>query len=115
LDTLSIAFVCTGNRSRSVLAEAFMQRLTSRTIRFLCVFALETSPHSRPPGGLAAVPSGPRDEHAVTARAGRLARCVRVSNALALQQLTTCEPELEETRVALTAVASVLRRELAPR
>jgi uncharacterized protein YqhQ len=31
---------------------------------------------------------------------------------LALQRLTTREPKLEETRVALTAVASVLRREL---
>ena len=32
---------------------------------------------------------------------------------LALQRLTTREPRLEETQVALTAVASVLRRELA--
>jgi uncharacterized protein YqhQ len=32
---------------------------------------------------------------------------------LALQRLTTREPRAEETRVALTAVASVLRRELA--
>ena len=32
---------------------------------------------------------------------------------LALQRLTTREPTLEETRLALTAVASVLRRELA--
>jgi uncharacterized protein YqhQ len=32
---------------------------------------------------------------------------------LALQRLTTREPALEETRLALTAVASVLRRELA--
>ncbi len=32
---------------------------------------------------------------------------------LALQRLTTREPELADTRVALTAVASVLRRELA--
>jgi uncharacterized protein YqhQ len=32
---------------------------------------------------------------------------------LALQRLTTQEPRLDETRVALTAVASVLRRELA--
>jgi uncharacterized protein YqhQ len=32
---------------------------------------------------------------------------------LGLQRLTTREPELEETRAALTAVASVLRRELA--
>jgi uncharacterized protein YqhQ len=31
---------------------------------------------------------------------------------LALQRLTTREPQLEETRVALLAVASVLRREL---
>jgi len=31
---------------------------------------------------------------------------------LALQRLTTREPRPEETRVALTAVASVLRREL---
>ena len=31
---------------------------------------------------------------------------------LALQRLTTREPRLEETRIALTAVASVLRREL---
>jgi len=31
---------------------------------------------------------------------------------LALQRLTTREPQLEETRVALTALASVLRREL---
>jgi uncharacterized protein YqhQ len=32
---------------------------------------------------------------------------------LALQRLTTREPTLEETRLALTAVAAVLRRELA--
>jgi len=32
---------------------------------------------------------------------------------LALQRLTTREPSLEETRVALTAVAAVLERELA--
>jgi uncharacterized protein YqhQ len=31
---------------------------------------------------------------------------------LALQRLTTREPSLAETRVALTAVGSVLRREL---
>jgi uncharacterized protein YqhQ len=31
---------------------------------------------------------------------------------LALQRLTTREPTIEETRLALTAVASVLRREL---
>ena len=34
---------------------------------------------------------------------------------LALQRLTTREPELADTRVALRAVASVLRRELSPR
>jgi Protein of unknown function (DUF1385) len=33
---------------------------------------------------------------------------------LALQRLTTREPSLEETRIALTAVASVVRRELEP-
>ena len=44
----------------------------------------------------------------------RLARIVLLPG-LALQRLTTREPELAETRVALTAVASVLRRELAPR
>jgi uncharacterized protein YqhQ len=33
---------------------------------------------------------------------------------LGLQRLTTREPSLDETRVALTAVASVLRRELTP-
>jgi len=32
---------------------------------------------------------------------------------LALQRLTTQEPSAEETRLALTAVAAVLRRELA--
>jgi uncharacterized protein YqhQ len=32
---------------------------------------------------------------------------------LALQRLTTREPSDEETRLALTAVAAVLRRELA--
>jgi uncharacterized protein YqhQ len=31
---------------------------------------------------------------------------------MALQRLTTREPELADTQVALTAVASVLRREL---
>jgi uncharacterized protein YqhQ len=31
---------------------------------------------------------------------------------LALQRLTTREPDLAETRIALTAVASVVRREL---
>jgi uncharacterized protein YqhQ len=44
----------------------------------------------------------------------RLARIVLLPG-LGLQRLTTREPELAETRVALTAVASVLRRELAPR
>jgi uncharacterized protein YqhQ len=33
---------------------------------------------------------------------------------LALQRLTTREPTIEETRLALTAVASVVRRELEP-
>ena len=33
---------------------------------------------------------------------------------LALQRLTTREPTLDETRLALTATASVLQRELAP-
>ena len=36
-------------------------------------------------------------------------------NLFGLQRLTTREPELDETRVALTAVASVLRRERTPR
>lgn len=44
----------------------------------------------------------------------RLARVVLLPG-LALQRLTTREPELDETRVALRAVASVLRRELAHR
>jgi uncharacterized protein YqhQ len=44
----------------------------------------------------------------------RLARIVLLPG-LALQRITTREPELAETRVALTAVASVLRRELAHR
>ena len=44
----------------------------------------------------------------------RLARIVLLPG-LGLQRLTTREPELDETRVALRAVASVLRRELAPR
>ena len=44
----------------------------------------------------------------------RLARVVLLPG-LGLQRVTTREPELEETRVALTAVASVLRRELTPR
>jgi uncharacterized protein YqhQ len=42
----------------------------------------------------------------------RLARIVLLPG-LGLQRLTTREPELAETRVALTAVASVLRRESA--
>jgi uncharacterized protein YqhQ len=40
----------------------------------------------------------------------RLARVVLLPG-LGLQRLTTREPELEETRIALTALASVLRRE----
>jgi len=44
----------------------------------------------------------------------RLARVVLLPG-LGLQRVTTREPELEETRVALTAVASVLRRELTHR
>jgi Protein of unknown function (DUF1385) len=43
----------------------------------------------------------------------RVARVVLLPG-LALQRATTREPELEETRVALTAVASVLRRERIP-
>ena len=42
----------------------------------------------------------------------RVARALLLPG-LALQRLTTREPSLEETRVALTAVAAVLRRELA--
>lgn len=42
----------------------------------------------------------------------RLARVVLLPG-LGLQRVTTREPELDETRVALTAVASVLRRESA--
>jgi uncharacterized protein YqhQ len=42
---------------------------------------------------------------------GRWAR-VFLLPGLALQRVTTQEPRLDETRVALTAVASVLRREL---
>jgi uncharacterized protein YqhQ len=42
----------------------------------------------------------------------RLARVVLLPG-LGLQRLTTREPELAETRVALTALAAVLRRELA--
>ena len=44
----------------------------------------------------------------------RLARIVLLPG-LCLQRLTTREPELAETQVALTAVASVLRREFAHR
>jgi uncharacterized protein YqhQ len=44
----------------------------------------------------------------------RLARVVLLPG-LGLQRVTTREPELHETRVALTAVASVLRRESAHR
>jgi uncharacterized protein YqhQ len=43
----------------------------------------------------------------------RIARVVLLPG-LALQRLTTREPSDEETRIALTAVASVLRREHAP-
>ncbi|MGZ8739085.1 MAG: DUF1385 domain-containing protein [Gaiellaceae bacterium] len=42
----------------------------------------------------------------------RLARVVLLSG-LGLQRLTTREPRLDETRIALTALAAVLRRELA--
>jgi hypothetical protein len=42
----------------------------------------------------------------------RLARVVLLPG-LALQRLTTREPKLDETRIALTALAAVLRRELA--
>jgi uncharacterized protein YqhQ len=49
---------------------------------------------------------------AVQASRARLAR-VFLLPGLVLQRLTTREPSLEETRVALAAVASVLRRELA--
>jgi len=44
----------------------------------------------------------------------RLARVVLLPG-LGLQRLTTREPRLDETRVALTALAAVLRRELAHR
>jgi hypothetical protein len=46
-------------------------------------------------------------------RLPRLARVVLLPG-LGLQRLTTREPRLDETRVALTALAAVLRRELAP-
>ncbi|HEY8630577.1 MAG TPA: DUF1385 domain-containing protein [Gaiellaceae bacterium] len=42
----------------------------------------------------------------------RLARVILLPG-LALQRLTTREPRLDETRIALTALAAVLRRELA--
>jgi hypothetical protein len=45
-------------------------------------------------------------------RLPRLARVVLLPG-LALQRLTTREPKLDETRIALTALAAVLRRELA--
>jgi uncharacterized protein YqhQ len=47
-------------------------------------------------------------------RLPRLARIVLLPG-LGLQRLTTREPRVEETRVALTALAAVLRRELAHR
>jgi uncharacterized protein YqhQ len=47
-------------------------------------------------------------------RLPRLARVVLLPG-LGLQRLTTREPRLDETRVALTALAAVLRRELAHR
>jgi uncharacterized protein YqhQ len=47
-------------------------------------------------------------------RLPRLARVILLPG-LGLQRLTTREPELGETRVALTALAAVLRRELAHR
>jgi len=43
----------------------------------------------------------------------RLARIFLLPG-LGLQRLTTREPNLDETRIALTAVAAVLRRELEP-
>jgi uncharacterized protein YqhQ len=48
----------------------------------------------------------------VQASSSRLARLFLLPG-LALQRVTTREPDLAETRVALRAVASVLRRELA--
>jgi uncharacterized protein YqhQ len=45
-------------------------------------------------------------------RLPKLARVVLLPG-LGLQRLTTREPRLDETRVALTALAAVLRRELA--
>jgi len=50
--------------------------------------------------------------HVVQASRSRVARAFLVPG-LALQRLTTREPSDEETRLALTAVAAVLRRELA--
>jgi uncharacterized protein YqhQ len=49
---------------------------------------------------------------AVQASASRFSRVLLLPG-LGLQRLTTREPALDETRIALTAVASVLRRELA--
>jgi uncharacterized protein YqhQ len=48
---------------------------------------------------------------AVQASPWRVARILLLPG-LGLQRLTTREPALEETRVALTAVEAVLRREL---
>jgi uncharacterized protein YqhQ len=48
---------------------------------------------------------------AVQASSGALARLL-LAPGLALQRLTTREPTLEETRLALRAASSVLRREL---
>ena len=45
-------------------------------------------------------------------RIPRLARVVLLPG-LGLQRLTTREPRVDETRIALTALAAVLRRELA--
>jgi uncharacterized protein YqhQ len=47
----------------------------------------------------------------VQASERRLARALLVPG-LALQRLTTREPELDDTRLALVAAAAVLRREL---
>jgi uncharacterized protein YqhQ len=49
----------------------------------------------------------------VQSSTGQMAR-VFLYPGLALQRLTTREPTIDETRLALTAVASVLRRELEP-
>jgi uncharacterized protein YqhQ len=48
---------------------------------------------------------------AIEGRTHRVARALLLPGLL-LQRLTTREPRLEETRVALRATASVLRREL---